>query len=393
MVASNRTNLLKRLYVELKKKYKPIAPPTRSVLEHFIFGICLEDATYEAAEEAFNALLYTMSGWNEVRVSSATELAEMMPNLPDPRGAAIRVKKILRAVFEEKYAFDMDDLRKKNIRDAYATLESIPGGTPFAINYVAQTALGRHGIPVGNSEKKILYVLGIIDAKDVEEREVTGLNRAISKAQGAEFTSLLHQLASSFIINPESRKTLSFLKSFAPDFRERLGVRRELRQENPMETPEPEIKAPEITSKNMVEILKNDPDFRREVPEDEIVDEFENLPEEEALEEPLPEKKSQEKKSRGKKPQERKSQESKSQDEVPIEEKPQGKKPSRKKSQEKKPQEKRREESAAQDVVDKGARPKKVVKKTEAQEAKVDPPQSSKGANEAQPSRRSKKTK
>ncbi len=260
MSSSNRADVLKRLHAELKKKYSAVSVTERTALEHFLYATCLEDAAYEAANAAFSALVETMSGWNEVRVSSVTELSELMPQLPDPRGTAIKLRKILHAVFEERYCFDIDDIRKQNLREAYEKLESIPGGTPFSINYTAQIALGRHGIPVGNGEKRLLYVLGIISEKDIEEREVSGLNRAISKSQGIEFASLLHQLAAAFVQNPESRKIISFLKSFAPDFRSRMPKRREIRVENSMETPEPVV-THEVSPQNMMNLLINDPDF------------------------------------------------------------------------------------------------------------------------------------
>jgi hypothetical protein len=264
MSSINRADVLKRLYTELKRKFTPTVPVERTVLEHFIYATCLEDATYEAADAAFNALVSNMSGWNEVRVSSVAELAELMPQLPDPRVTGDRIRKILHAVFEEKYSFDIDDIRKKNLKEAYEKLESIPGGTPFSINYTAQVALGRHGIPVGNGEKRLLYVLGIIKLEDVDEREVAGLNRAITKSQGLEFASLLHQLAAAFVVNPEARKIISFLHAFAPDFRSRMPRRREARVENSMETPKP-VEIKETPSKrNIMQLLINDPDFRKE---------------------------------------------------------------------------------------------------------------------------------
>ncbi len=282
MTSSNRTDVLKRLYAELKKKYTAVKPVERTVLEHFLYATCLEDATYQAADAAFSALVDTMSGWNEVRVSSVAELAELMPQLPDPRGTASRIRKILHAIFEERYAFDIDDIRKKNIKEAYEKLESIPGGTPFSINMTAQIALGRHGIPVGNGEKRLLYVLGIIDEADIEGREIAGLNRAITKTQGMEFASLLHQLASAFVQNPEARKIVSFLKAFAPDFRKRMPKRREIRNEDLQETPEP-THVHEVPRQNMMELLINDPDFRQEQKEEKFEESY-DMSEEKAKE-------------------------------------------------------------------------------------------------------------
>ncbi|MDO4584338.1 MAG: hypothetical protein Q4D62_09575 [Planctomycetia bacterium] len=260
MASENRAEALKRLYAALQEKYTPTSPTSRKVLEQFIFATCLEDASFEAAESAFAALQHTMSGWNEVRVSSVTELAELMSQLPDPRGCAVRIKRILNGVFEERYAFDLEDLRKKNVKETFEKLSSYPGATPFSVNYVTQTTLGRHGIPLGSGEKRLLYVLGILTEAEQEMAEISGLNRAISKQDGLKFASMLHQLAAAFVVNPESRKIISFLKHFSSDFRKRMPRRRSLHVENTLETPEP-VAPRETKPVRMIDILANDPDF------------------------------------------------------------------------------------------------------------------------------------
>ena len=85
MTAVSRTAQFAKVHKVLKKYYKP-APGTadRAVVEHLVFACCLEDAHHDAAEEAFAALVHTFFDWNEVRVTSISELAEVMACLPDP---------------------------------------------------------------------------------------------------------------------------------------------------------------------------------------------------------------------------------------------------------------------------------------------------------------------
>lgn len=274
MASENRGDQLKRLYDELKKKYKPIMPVERSVLEHFIFATCLEDAPYEVADSVYAAMVHTLSGWNEVRVSSPTELMEMMPKHPDGRQAAVRVKRILQYVFETTYAFSLDELRKMNLSLAVERLEKISGATPFSVAYTAQVALGRHGIPVGPGERQVLYVLGILSEKELEEKEISGLNRSIKKADGIEFASLLHQLAATFVRNPEARPLISFMKSFNPSYRMRLPSRRSVRSTQTDETlpPQPGMKRErndiQIPLENLT--LETDSQSPSEITQDEL---------------------------------------------------------------------------------------------------------------------------
>ncbi len=107
MTAVSRTAQFAKVHKALKKHYKPAAPGAgRSVIEHLLFACCLEDAHHDAAEEGFAALVHTFFDWNEVRVTSISELSEVMACLPDPRAAANRIKRVLHAIFETTFNFD-----------------------------------------------------------------------------------------------------------------------------------------------------------------------------------------------------------------------------------------------------------------------------------------------
>ena len=137
------------------------------MLEHLLFACCLEDAHYEAAEEAFAALVHTFFDWNEVRVTSISELSEVMACLPDPRAAANRVKRVLHAVFEATFNFDLEDLRKKNLGPTVKWLEKLDGTTRFTVAYVVQAALGGHAIPIDAGTMGVLRLLDLVTDKDV----------------------------------------------------------------------------------------------------------------------------------------------------------------------------------------------------------------------------------
>src|SRR3972149_11792951 len=123
MTTVSRTAQFAKVHKILKKHYKPVtANPKRLVMEHLIFACCLEDARYEAAEEAFAALVHTFFDWNEVRVTSISELSEVMACLPDPRATANRIKRVLHAIFEATFNFDLEEKRKKNLGPTIARL-------------------------------------------------------------------------------------------------------------------------------------------------------------------------------------------------------------------------------------------------------------------------------
>lgn len=240
MTSPSRSAQFGKLHKLLKKFYSPVSPNLeRPVLEQLLYAGCLENAPYEKADEAYAALVHTFFDWNEIRVTTVKELADVMAVLPDPAAAAQRVKRSLQSVFEASYSFDLEELRKKNLGAAVERLEKIAGASRFTVGYVIQTALGGHAIPLDAGALGALQVLGYVTDKEVQEGAVSGLERAIPKNKGLEFGSLLHRLSADFVANPYSTTLHKTLVQIEPSAQERLPKRR------PKETkPEPVPAAP-----------------------------------------------------------------------------------------------------------------------------------------------------
>ena len=245
MSAVSRTAQFAKIQKILKKYYKPAAPPeNRTVLEHLLFACCLEDARYETAEEAFAALVHTFFDWNEVRVTSLSELSEVMAALPDARAAANRVKRVLHGVFEELYSFDLEDKRKKNLGPTVKWLEKIDGTTKFSVAYVVQSALGGHSLPIDAGTLAALRVVDFVSDKDVAAGEVPGLERAVSKSKGVEVGSLLHHLGADFTATPFAPQVRDILLQIDPEASKRFPQRRVPRDPKAAPAPSPEDAAP-----------------------------------------------------------------------------------------------------------------------------------------------------
>jgi endonuclease III len=237
MTAVSRTAQFAKVQKVLRKHYKPSSPsPTRSVIEHLLFACCLEDAHHDAAEEAFAALVHTFFDWNEVRVTSISELSEVMACLPDSRAAANRIKRVLHAVFEATFAFDLDDQRKKNLGPTVAWFQKLDGTTPFVVSYVVQAALGGHSIPIDTGTMAVLRALDLVNEQDAAANVVPGLERAVAKSKGAEFGSVLHELGADYSANPYSATIRDVLLQINPECTSRLPKRRTDRvQRKPIE--------------------------------------------------------------------------------------------------------------------------------------------------------------
>ena len=225
MATPNRMAILTKMHKVLKKHYKPALIPDRPVLEHLLYACCLENSQYEAADKAFEAVSTGFFDWNEVRVSTVKELAEVMNMLPDPPQAAARLKKSLQAVFESTYSFDLEGLKKQNLGQAQQRLKKFEGVTHFAVAYVTQATLGGHAIPIGSGLMETFKIFGLVTRADVAAGVVPGLERAIPKTKGIEFASLAHQLGAEVFANPYSPAVHKLLLEIAPEAKENLPKR------------------------------------------------------------------------------------------------------------------------------------------------------------------------
>lgn len=225
MATQNRTALINKVHKVLKKHYKPVSIPERPLLEHALYACCLENASYEAADKAYAAASSTFFDWNEVRVSTVKELAEVMHVLPEPAAAAGNLKRVLQSVFEANYSFDLETLKKMPLGQAQQKLQKHPGATPFVVAYVTQAALGGHAIPLDRGLLDVFGILGLATAQEKAAHNVPGLERAIPKNKGIEFGSLAHQLGADLVHSPHSPNLHKTLLEIAPDCKDRLPKR------------------------------------------------------------------------------------------------------------------------------------------------------------------------
>jgi hypothetical protein len=200
---SNRAAKYELLHKSLKKHYKPLPEPgERAVLDHLVYACCLEDAKADQADEAFAKLQQAYFDWNEVRVTS----------LPNPIQAGHRIKRCLQSLFEARYQYDIDDMKKANLGKATEEIAAWKGVSSFILNYVSQNALGGHAIPADTMTLNTLVQADILTESEAEKKTLPGIERAIPKTKGSEFASLLHQFGVEFQVNQKSTTALAVFK-------------------------------------------------------------------------------------------------------------------------------------------------------------------------------------
>ncbi|MDR0704683.1 MAG: hypothetical protein LBF88_06795 [Planctomycetaceae bacterium] len=221
MAAISKTKKIESLSKILQKQQKSLPnPPERAVLTHLIYAALLENAAFEQADSAYTVLENYFIDWNEIRVSTVSELADTFPMLPDPQAAGERVRRTLQGVFEKTYMFDLEELRKKgkNLGQSIEFLQSIPACTRFMVDYTTQVALGGHVIPLDEASLRIFRLLDLAQVNKEGTREnVAGLERAISKKNSLTFSLQLHHFAAGFYNDPDLTELRSILKTIDPE--------------------------------------------------------------------------------------------------------------------------------------------------------------------------------
>lgn len=219
------------------------------MLEHLLYACCLENATPAQADEAFGKLQTLYFDWNEVRVTTISELTDVMGKITDASDAARRLRYCLHHVFESHYSFEIDELKKLTIGKAIKQLKSYQGITPFVISYVVQKGLEGHTIPLNNGALRAFTILGIVSEKDARKKRVPGLERAIGKNKGGEFGELVHQLGVTMENSPYGKVIQETLLAINPDVRERLPKRPPKEKPEITETKEKKKAKPKVTKK------------------------------------------------------------------------------------------------------------------------------------------------
>lgn len=206
--ASDLHSLSKKLVNLLKKHYKPAAhKKDKAVLETMLYAVCLENATQEQADVAYDRLHESFHDYNEIRVSTFGELADCFEGMSEPEARAARVRAILQYVFEINFDFDFEPLRRKTMELAEKQLQKIRFVSPFIQLYTLQKSLGAHTVPVDDRLRDASVWLGLTVPHASTMEAAEGLKSAVMKADTATFCEFTRCLSLDERLIPTFSKT------------------------------------------------------------------------------------------------------------------------------------------------------------------------------------------
>lgn len=194
--AADKSQICRKFVLALQKLYgKSIPKIEMPVLETMLFGVCLEDNPWAQAEASLKKLMTSYFDVNEIRVSSISELEQTLAPLKDADWKGLRIRAILRYVFESTYSYDFEKLRRQTLEQALKTLKKIQEMSPFVRDFILHEILGSHVVCLDNSMLNAARWLGLVPLKSDQHDASEFLKGGLKKAEVSEFCHLLRCLA------------------------------------------------------------------------------------------------------------------------------------------------------------------------------------------------------
>ena len=207
---------VKTFFKKLRKRYSndpAVLSRDRKILEHLVFAIFLENATFAQARAAFIELQRYFIDWNEIRVSTANEIASVIGNVPDPVRAGERLRRLLQWIFDNTYKFELEDYRAKGREEVLEFLKTVPFSTPFMNDYAVFFGFGGSNIPLDENCFRVLRLLGYVSVVDGKE-VAPCLDGSFKENEAREFFFALHEFAFELSQENTKKEAMKFLSAF-----------------------------------------------------------------------------------------------------------------------------------------------------------------------------------
>lgn len=245
--ASEKQQACKKLTALLHKDYGKHVPQfSMPVLETMLFAACLENNSWDATEQGYDRLNKMYYDLNEIRVSSVAEIEETL-NSQQGDWSGLRIRSILRFVFETTYTYDYEKLKRLTQESGQKRLKKIDNMSPFIRNFTVQHCLGGYLVPLDEVSTRAAIHLGIVPPGSNEEQAGEFLKQGLKKADTFGFMYALRCLAA----DPRFMERLSEPPDDDEEFDVRLVEERFEALKKPRKKkklPEP-VKAPPVTKK------------------------------------------------------------------------------------------------------------------------------------------------
>lgn len=149
-------------------------------IAELVFSFLMWNATAKQADTAFGKIMSQVVDLNEMRVSHANEVIEMIGvRYPDANDRVIRMLQSMMEIYEREYDYKMGSLPAKNKREQREYLDTLPGMPAFVAARVALLSFGAHAMPVDDRLLTLLIKAGVFEADTTPADAESWLTRQI----------------------------------------------------------------------------------------------------------------------------------------------------------------------------------------------------------------------
>lgn len=201
-VAKDSASVRKRfrnLLKSLSRRHKPFPiHHSKSSTEHLVYVILAQRNPERRAAGAMRDIKAQFAGWNEVRVSSVLEIADVLRahNVLNPLQKAEWIIRALGRTFSDQHKFKLDDLSRDDADETRVYMTRKLGLPPHVVADYLFSAFGYNRIPVDDSAGRLLQRLGYVDAKHEYPKLEKTLSEGLTSREAAEAYRLLEAFAS-----------------------------------------------------------------------------------------------------------------------------------------------------------------------------------------------------
>ncbi len=184
-------------------EYEP-TPPVEQLIRAFLQW----ETTSRQAEPAYNRLMRHMVDHNDLRVSDPQDIADALGDrYSRTEERAVRLRLVLRDVYDREHAVSLERLQEMAKRDARAYLDELTGMVPYVSASVMLLSLGGHAVPVDEQLVAKLKKDEIVDPDATLDEVVAFLEHHIKAADGVRAHFLLRGYIEQSISPRSARRT------------------------------------------------------------------------------------------------------------------------------------------------------------------------------------------
>ncbi len=166
-----KTSQAKELGSPLSQLFEPLAESYpdphkldfESHLDVLIFSMLADHLALEEAMKAYEGFLSNFVDWNELRISPANEVQEVLKAASEPLELALLIKEFLNRLFYEYHHIGIDFLSELTNSEIKGFFKKSPGVSESSLNLVLNRLKDYPVLPLDSESQRVVSRLGLVD--------------------------------------------------------------------------------------------------------------------------------------------------------------------------------------------------------------------------------------